>query len=285
MSCEADCSKMTDLTNMGDLCCLSKVLADFRCSMKTENKCIVEAIDKLIGQPCDDQYGGSLGALVAVLKQHKRLLCTLDKECEDDDGDKKKCCLTLCNCFEDDDCCPSCKVTLLDLLDDFKKMQESHNLVFAFHKDLTYLLEAIFHYYGKKTEKQPCLPQCDEMFKYIMYLVKLCLVDKCCKREKKECVCKVCKPDPKTYPIVVVIFLSLYFGNKLQKYVELYCCCCVNKGLGNCDKGNCETISVSFCKNKFDDKNHGDGVVGQIKCVELFNACNECIGHTDLSVT
>ena len=291
MSCETDYSKMTDLTNMGDLCCLSKVLSDFRCSMKIENKCIVEAIDKLIGQVCDDQYGGSLGALVKVLKQHKQLLCTLNKECEDDCDYKyendKKCCLSLCNCFDDDECCPSCRPTLLDLLDDFKRMHDSHNLIFTFHKDLTFLLEAIFHYYCKKGEKQPCLPQCDEMFRYIMYLVKLCLSEKCCKRDKKEeCVCKVCKPDPKTYPIVILIFLSLYFGNKLQKYVELYCCCCVNKGLGTCEKGQCETVSVSFCKNKFDDvKNCSDCVCGVIKCVEIFDSCNECIGHTDLTVT
>lgn len=291
MSCETNSCKMTDLTNMGDLCCLTKVLADFRLSMKTENKAIVEAIDKLVGLTYDEEYAGSLGALTKVLKQHKRLLCSLNRKCEEDSGqshnDEKKCCLSLCSCFEDEDCCTSCAVTLIDLLDDFKRLNDSRNLISAFHKDLTRLLEAIFHYYGQKGCKQPCLPQCNEMFKYIMYLVKLCLGDLTCKHKNKKLgVCKVCKPDPNIYPIVVVIFLSLYFGNKLQKYVELYCCCCVNKGQGSCTQSNCENISVSFTKNKFSGLKLSDGQIsGTIKCVEIFDSFNECQGIADVTVT
>ena len=287
MSYENDFCKMTDLTNMGDLCCLTKVLADFRLSMKGENKVIVEAVDKLLGQVCDEEHAGSLGALIKVLKQHNKLLCSLNKKCDDDSDSEKKCCLSL-SYDDDSDCCSSCTVTLVDLLDDFKRLNDSRNLIFAFHKDLTYLLESIFNYYGRKACQQPCLPQCDEMFKYIMYLTKLSLGDNCCKYKGKATtgVCKVCKPDANIYPIVIVIFLSLYFGNKLQKYVELYCCCCVNKGQGSCGKSNCENISVSFTKNKFSGLKICDGQIsGTIKCVELFDSSNECKGIADITVT
>src|SRR4051794_31886937 len=90
MSSESNSSKMTDLANMGDLCCLTKVLADFRLSMRAENKAIVEAVDKLLGQVCDEEYAGSLGALIKVLKQHKRLLCSLNKNCNNDCGRSHK---------------------------------------------------------------------------------------------------------------------------------------------------------------------------------------------------
>lgn len=305
MSYEKDSCKMTDLTKMGDLCCLTKVLADLRLCMRAESKTIVEAVDKLIGQVCDEEYAGSLGALIKILKQHKRLLCSLNKNCDDDcnryrkykdcdeqykdyyEEKEKKCCLSLCSCCEDDDCCPSCRVTLVDLLDDFKRLSDSRHLISAFHKDLTHLFEAIFHYYGHKGCKQPCLPQCDEMFKYIMYLIKLCLGENCCKQKgKKPILCKVCKPDPNIYPIVIVIFLALYFGNKIQKYVELYCCCCVNKGNGSCSKSNCQNISVSFTKNKFSNFKISDcQISGTIKCVEIFDSFNECQGITDITVT
>jgi hypothetical protein len=294
---------MTDLSNMGDLCCLTKVFADFRLTMKAENKAVVEAVDKLLGQVCDEENGGSLGVLIKVLKEHKRLLCSLNRSCDNDcgrshkdndDGDKdmyeeeeKKCNLSLCDCCEDEDCCPSCKVTLVDLLDDFKRLNDSRNLVYAFQKDLTFLLESIFHYYGRKGHRQPCLPQCDEMFRYIMYLIKLCIGEGCCKKAgKKPSVCKVCKPDPNVYPIVIVIFLSLYFGNKLQKYVELYCSCCFNKGQGSCTKSNCENISVSFTKNQFCGLKVSDGQIsGTIKSVEIFDSCNECQGVADIAIT
>lgn len=288
MSSESNSCKMTDLSNMGDLCCLTKVLADFRLSMRAENKAIVEAVDKLLGQVADEEYAGSLGALVKVLKQHKRLLCSLNKNCKNEmENDEKNCCLSLCDCCEDQDCCPSCPVTLVDLLDDFKRLNDSRNLIFAFHKDLTQLLEAVFHYYGKNCCKQPCLPQCDEMFRYIMYLVKLCLGDKGCKQpSKKSNVCKVCKPDPNIYPIVLVIFLALYFGNKIQNYVQLYCCCCVNKGQGSCTKSNCDNVSVSFTNNRFSGLKACDGQIsGTIKCVEIFDSCNECQGVADITVT
>jgi len=281
----------------GRSCCLTKVLADFRLCMKAENKMIVDAVDKLLGQVCDEEHSGSLGALIKVLKQHKRLLCSLNKNCDDDCGrskndnyiyeEEKKCCLSLCSCNDDEDCCPSCKITLIDLLDDFKRLNDSRNLVSTFHKNLTELLEAIFHYYGHKGCKQPCLPQCNEMFKYIMYLIKLCLGDNCCKNKgKKPAVCKVCKPDSNIYPIVIVIFLSLYFGNKLQKYVELYCCCCINNGQSSCAKSNCENISISFTKNKVSGlKIYESQISGTIKSVEIFDSFNECKGIADITVT
>lgn len=298
MSCENDYCKMTDLTDMGDLCCLTKIFADFRLSMKAENKSIVEAIDRLIGKACDEEHSGSLGALIKVLKQHKRLLCSLNKNCDKDCGcsqkndcqshcdDDKKCCLSLCSCNDDDDCCPSCRVTLVDLLDDFKRLCDSRNMVFAFHKDLTFLLETIFNYYSRKACKQPCLPQCNEMFRNIMYLIKLCLGDKQCKQKKNLGVCKVCKPDPNIYPIVIVIFLSLYFGKKLQKYVELYCCCCIGNGQSSCGKSNCDNISISFTKNEFSDLNVCDSQIsGTIKCIEIFDNSNTSRGIADITIT
>lgn len=313
MSCEFNYCKMTDLTNMGDLCCLFKVFRDFRLSMKDESRSIIEALDKLIGRVADEEHAGSLGVLIKVLKQHKRLLCSLRKNCREDhsrredgsfddsfidnfDGgffDRNECCLSLCSCCDDEECCPSCRVTLIDLLVDFKRLNDSRHLLFAFHKDLTCLLEAIFNYYGNKgCCSEPCLPRCDEMFRYVMYLIKLCLGEKCCKRddehreeERRARVCKACKPDPHIFPIVIVIFLSLYFGDRLRKYVELYCCCCINRGSASCSKSNHEDISVSFNKKDFTFKlNEDHSLSGIIRNVEIFDAFNECRGRVDVTV-
>jgi len=149
---------------------------------------------------------------------------------------------------------------------------------------LTLIQENLFLVKGCK---QPCLPQCDEMFRYIMYLIKLCLGEYACKyKGKKPQICKVCKPDPNIYPIVLVIFLSLYFGNQIQKYVELYCCCCANKGQSSCGKSNCENISNSFTKNRFSCIKVADSQIsGTIKSVEIFDSCNECQGIADITVT
>jgi hypothetical protein len=155
----------------------------------------------------------------------------------------------------------------------------------AFHDDLFNLFDQIFRYYSKLA-CHPCLPECDEMFRNIMYLVKHCLGDKYCKcSDKKRGVCKVCKPDPEIYPIVIIVFLSLYFGNILHRYVELYCCCCVNRGQNSCADSKTDNITVSFTDNKFSGLTLCEGTVnGTIKCVEIFNAYNNLTGFVDVSV-
>ena len=284
--CKTEYCKMTDLTRMEDICCLNKVLGDLRLSMKDENKPIVDSIDKLLGETKDTGYSGkplgSLENLIKVLKDHKRLLKSLNNN--NSESDNKKCCLSLCTCCDDDDCYTNCRPTLLDLINDFKKLNESRGLIFAFQKDITELIGNIFKYYGRKTCILPSLPDYGEMFTYIMYLIKLCFGNKCCKNQK-SLACKACRPDPTIYPIVIVIFLALYFSNELQQYVQLYCCCC-GKGDGACGKSNCENISVSFCKNKFSGlTSTGSQISGIIKCVEIFDLYNRLQGVADISVT
>jgi len=254
-------------------------------------------IDKLIGEKCDEEYAGSLGVLIKVIKDHKRLLCTLNKNCEEDCGRLRdnnsgtKCCKSLCSCCDDPDCCPSCRVTLVELLEDFRRVNYSRHLLFAFQKDLACLLETIMNFYGNRECRQPCLPKCDELFRNIMYLVKLCLKTDChCNSNDKAPVCKGCKPEPALYPIVAIIFLALYFGNQLQKYVELYCCCCSDKDINSpCEEQKMRAVSVCFKDRDFDASpshvSNGDLVALTVRCIKISDQCNELFGTTDVIVT
>ena len=279
---ETDYSKIIHLLNVDDLCCLTKVLRDFRQSMRDEN--ITAAINNLVGKNCDDDHNdGSLGELVNVLKQHNRLMCGLDKNCRERlckdkrkklEGDEKPVSQTVCGkCCDDEDCCQSCRVTLVDLLEDLKRINESRLTVSTFHKDLVNLVETCICYYNNYCS-QPCLPQCDEMYKNIMYLIKLCVEDCGCKEEKDKNCCG-CKPDSEVYPIVMIIYLSLFTSGNLSKYVELYCLCCED-GDDQATKPKCETFSVAFCDkhvNNFCKKN--ETVSGTICDVEIPGLCKD----------
>lgn len=303
MSCDNESCKMTNLSNLGELCCLVKVFSDLRLAMKGECSAVVEAVDRLLGRVADEENAGSLGAVIRVLKQHKRVLCSLNRNCDDDcasrsrnrcdrrhnddcsDDESTNCCLSLCSCCDDEDCCPSCRVSLSDLLDDFRRLQDSRQLLFTLQKDLGCLLSALLgYYYNNDNGRHTCLPQCDEMFRHVMYLVKLCLGDSACRRGgRNNAACKTCRPDPQVYPIVVVLFLALYFGGDLKCYVEMFCCCCTN-GNKNYSRNNCSSVSFEFCDRTLSGTVANGMLTGVVADVDVSSNCSSLRGCVDLYV-
>jgi len=327
MACNVVFCKMNDLCRMEDICCVERVLCDFRCAIRCElgSADIVLAIDRLIGVPCDGDIGtGSLSAIVRILRQHRRLLCSIDKFCCYDTepfsrargfnefgnkhdghdgkgghgcndcgkgghivGDKNKFFGRLCSAFDYDiECCPRCPPTLGELLEDIKIINDSRQLVTNFQKDMVNLLNAIFCFYAARAGcLRPCLPDCREMFRYIMYFVRLCVRDCGCDATKK-CICKACRPEPALYPVAVLIFLALYFGDALHKYVEIFLCCCTGNNKGSHADALQRNISVSFHKNVINNfKVCDDQLTGTLRNVDIFDSCNNLLGCADLTLT
>ena len=224
-----------------DLCCIFRVLVDFKCKMKCESIEINAALDRLIGSCEDNVESSSLAQLLILEKAHKRLLRKLGHEQDKDDS------FSLCDCDSSSTSssseCETDHITLIDLLQDFGNLNLNKKLLTTFHEDIFNLFNAIIHYYSTMCE-QPCLPKSKEMFKYIMYLVSNCLGERTCKCSKHT---DACAPDIELYPIVLICYLSLHFGNKLDKYAQLLCNCSNKRSSGNATH---KRISVSFCDNK-----------------------------------